>query len=119
MPMEAREQVVLFEPIHSPDIGDYAEQVETAAGKEMNVPLVDMGTLIFFSGNLVVDLMLNTIFAIPEMIMILIGGFLALFPINAYLAVQLKVVIFAIIAIIYVILIIAFVADLRSRGGVT
>lgn len=118
LPDEAKQQIVLFEPVHSPDIDEYAVDVEDTIGKEMNVPLVDMGTLLFFSGNVVVDLMLNTILAIPEMVVILVSGLLYLFPIDVYLAVQLKVFIFAAIAIIYVIMLIAFVADMRSRGGI-
>lgn len=85
----------------------------------MNVPLVDLGTLVFFSGNVVVDLMLNTILAIPEMITILVNGILSLLPISSYVAVQIKVFIFAAISIMYVIMLLAFIADVRSRGGVT
>ncbi len=119
LPPDAKQTIVLFEPEHSPDIGDYAEQVEEQLGKEMHVPLVDMGTLIFFSGNIVIDLMLNTILAIPEMLLMLISGVMALFPINPYLAVQLKLFIFIAIAIMYVIMLLSFIADMRSRGGVT
>lgn len=119
LPPEAKQTITLFEPEHSPDIGRYAEQVEEQLGKEMHVPLVDMGTLIFFSGNIVIDLMLNTILAIPEMLVMLISGILVLFPINPYLAVQLKLFIFIAIAIMYVIMLLSFIADMRSRGGVT
>lgn len=47
-------------------------QVSEGLQKQTNIPVLDLGALIFYSGNILIDLILNFAFAIPEMIGLII-----------------------------------------------
>lgn len=119
LPDAANDQISLFVPTHSVDLEDYADEVRDKADQSMVMPMIDLGALIFFSGNLLIDLMLNMLFAVPEMVMILVSGLMYFAPIDPFLATQIKVFVFAIIALFYIIAIFALLINARSQGGIT
>lgn len=53
--------------------------VQSGLDQQSNVPLIEVGALVFYSGNILVDLILNFVTAIPQMIGLLINGITSLF----------------------------------------
>ena len=58
---------------------DIAGDVQGGLDQQSNVPLVEVGALVFYSGNILIDLILNFVTAIPQMIGLLINGLAVLF----------------------------------------
>lgn len=118
LPSDTLEYVTLIEPEHDIDLETVARDIQSSSERQVNIPVVDLGALVFHSGNIVVDMILNTIFAIPEMITLLINGFLFFFGLQSYLAVHLKLLLWAVITAVYMIAILAFIVNLRSGGQI-
>ncbi len=93
------------------------QKIQESIAKQTNIPIIDIGALVFYSGNIMIDLFMNFFFAVPSMFSILVNFFLSLFPIDVYLALQLKLVIYGFIAIVYLIMLIQFILGLIKGGG--
>ena len=61
---------------------EIAGDVQGGLDQQSNVPLVEVGALVFYSGNILVDLILNFVTAIPQMVVLLINGVATLFGNN-------------------------------------
>ena len=118
MPQDTLEYVSIIQPGHEIELETVARDIQSSSERQMDIPVVDIGALVFHSGNIIVDLILNTIFAIPEMVTILINGFLFFFGVEAFVATQLKLLLWAVIGAIYIIAILAFIMNIRSGGNI-
>lgn len=105
------------EPTANLDVKDISTTIESNIKSQLNIPLVDVGSLVFYSGNIVIDMLINFFTAIPSMITILVSGFFAFFPVDAFIAVQVKLVLWVMAAIIYFLAFLAFIMSIRSQGG--
>jgi hypothetical protein len=114
MPDDTLEYVTIIQPSHEIDLETVAKDIQSSSERQMNIPVVDLGALVFHSGNIIVDLILNTVFAIPEMVTILINGFLFFFGVEAFVATYVKLLLWAVISAIYLIAILAFIMNIRS-----
>jgi hypothetical protein len=90
---------------------NFEEQLQ----RTRNIPIVDIGALIFYSGNAFIDLIVNFITAIPQMATFLLNALIQLFPLEPTLAFYLKLFIEASLTIIYIWLLITFILSLFSR----
>jgi hypothetical protein len=118
MPTEAQDYVTIIQPGRPIDLGSVSKDIQESAERQMQIPLLDLGALVFYSGNIVIDLILNSIFAIPEMITIIANIFFSFFPIDAYIANYLKLFIMAVISAVYILGILAFMMNIRSTGNI-
>jgi len=98
---------------------NFTEKIEAIRNPPINLPFVDTAFILFYSGNLVIDSLINSIFAIPSMFTVLISGFTIFIPIYAPYKAILQLFVYSVIAILYLIGIIAVLLNLRSQGGVT
>jgi hypothetical protein len=93
-------------------------KVSSNLNLQKNIPLIDLGSLLFYSGNFIMDMLLNFITAIPQMISLLImlifGNLINLDP---YILTQINVFSGGIITLIYMIGIIQTLMSIRSRGS--
>lgn len=92
--------------------------IEDTIGEQVNIPVIELGALVFYSGNILIDLMLNFFFAIPEMIGLLIHGFMMLFNVENYLFAQVQLVSMAVLSVLYFIGVVQLLMNIRSRGSV-
>jgi len=58
---------------------DITSDIQGGLDQQSNVPLIEVGALVFYSGNILIDLILNFVTAIPQMIGLLINGIATLF----------------------------------------
>ncbi|RLI71289.1 hypothetical protein DRO97_10015 [Archaeoglobales archaeon] len=118
LPDDMKNYVTIFTPEHNVNLDEVSGQVQESLTEQINLPLIDMGALVFYSGNIIVDLMLNFYFAIPEMISILISGIFMLINPDAYFVTNLKLLAYAAFAVAYTLGILEFLMSIRGRGTV-
>lgn len=95
-----------------------SDQFETAVTSQTNIPIVELGALLFYSGNIIIDLLLNFAFSIPQMFSILLNLFFLVMPIYGNIQLVVTSFFMALISIAYAIGILQFVTNLRSGGSV-
>jgi len=98
---------------------NFTRDVDMIRNPPIDLPLIDTAFILFYSGNLVIDAFLNSIFAIPSMATILVTGLTIFIPIDAQLASYLSLFVYTIIAVLYIIGIIGVIMNLRSSGGIS
>lgn len=111
-------QVELFTDNIGQDVDDIAEDIEGNFENQFNIPVVDLGSLVFFSGNLLADLILNFITAIPNMVNILISAVFLFIPIDAQLQTNIKLFIVVSLTISYMLGTLAFLANMRTGRAI-
>jgi hypothetical protein len=75
MPAESLDYVTSFSDITGTvNLESTSQQIQESVTDQTNIPVVEIGALIFFSGNIIIDLLLNFAFAIPQMLATLING---------------------------------------------
>jgi hypothetical protein len=94
-----------------------ANQINSANTSTLHLPLIDLGALVFFTGNIIVDLLINFITAIPGLVNLLVDALTMLVPLPANLAVQIKLTVYVVATITYLIMLMEFVMTVRSRGA--
>ena len=91
-----------------------AQSLQSGVTNQQSVPLLNLGTLIFYSANIIVNLMVNFFTAIPQMLTIFVDGLFHIFPIAATLQNGIKVTFITIVSIIYFIVIFSFIMSAVS-----
>lgn len=94
-----------------------SSQIQSATQSQLHIPLIDLGSLVFYSGNLIFDLIVNFFTALPGMFNLLVDALCLLFNVPVFLANTLKVAIFTMLSISYFIALISFILSIRSRGA--
>jgi len=84
MPADSLNHVTSFSDLSDRiDVDNVSVAVQDNLERQTNIPIIDIGALVFYSGNILLDLLLNFAFAIPEMIGLLISGLSRLFSFDA------------------------------------
>lgn len=96
---------------------DYNRDIEMIRNPPIQLPIIDQAFILFYTGNIVIDAFLNSLFAIPSMASTLVNGFAIFFPIDPYNQGMLAIFVYALIAILYIIGIIGIIINIRSQGG--
>jgi len=115
--MGSVETVSLFTDNIGPDIEQIGDDINQNFDEQLNIPVVDLGSLVFFSGNLVIDLLLNFITAIPNMVNILISAYFLFVPVEAQLQTEIKEFILVALTVMYTLGLVGFLARSRSSGA--
>ena len=102
----------------SVDLETIGTSFQDAITNQTNIPLLDYGALVFYSGNIILDLVLNFFFAIPEMATMLISAFFMFFPVAGGIQEEITVFLFAFIGVMYIIGLLSFVSNIRSGGDI-
>ncbi len=115
IPDEAKDYVTSFSDLSERiTLEDVSDDVQSSLSRQTNLPVIEFGALLFYSGNIILDLLLNFIFAIPEMITLTINGILLLFEIPNDFINPLQVFISVSIMAMYIIAIIQLLTSIRS-----
>lgn len=95
-----------------------AEEIEGNLTRQTTLPVIELATLVFYSGNIVLDLLLNFATAVPQMLTLLIGTFFLFFRVDAVLANALTQFFFIMFSMIYLLAVVSFLLNIRSQGTV-
>lgn len=96
------------------DMQSIKTQVEEAVEQQTSIPVVELGALVFYSGNILVDLILNFMFAVPSMINLLIGGLMFLISIPTDIMLNVQIFSGVLISVLYFIGVLQLLIGIRS-----
>ncbi|QGH73200.1 MAG: hypothetical protein [Siphoviridae sp. ctjeG17] len=100
------------------DLASVNQDFKQSLSEQRNIPIIDMGALVFYSGNFILDLMLNFAFAVPQMIAMLINGFSLIFGgIDTTILAMIQTFLSLLIGTLYMVGLIQTVTNIRSQGG--
>jgi hypothetical protein len=116
LPDSAKVQIGLFSD-NQINLEDTQNEIEGGLTKQTNLPVIELAALVFYSGNLVLDLLLNFLFAIPEMITLLVNIICIVFSLDKFLITQIQLFSGVLFSIMYFIALIQLVLGLRSGAS--
>lgn len=99
--------------------GDYSENIETIRNPPVDLPFIDTAFILFYTGNLVIDAFINSLFAIPSMASVLVTGFAIFIPLDPAYISTMSLFVYSLIAILYIIGIMGVILNIRSQGGLS
>lgn len=83
IPSDSRNHITSFSSITEDiNLTSVSNKVSGSLESQTNMPIIELGALIFYSGNILLDLLLNFAFAIPEMIGLLFYGLTNIVPLD-------------------------------------
>lgn len=115
LPAESRHYVSSFSDVANEiNLENTSTQIRDSVQAQTNIPVVELGALVFYSGNILVDLLLNFAFAIPEMIGLLINGIMLLLNIDSYIFAIVEIFSAVVVTVLYFIGLIQLLTSVRS-----
>jgi len=81
---------------------------------QQNIPIIEVGALVFYSGNILLDVLLNFLTAIPTMLTLLLRGIMNLLSINSDIWLYFQLFATTIVGALYVVGLIQFLVGVRS-----
>lgn len=115
MPSDTLDYVTGFSDLlGSTDLESVSTTVQESVEQQTNLPVVELGALVFYSGNILIDLILNFAFAIPQMISLIITGLLMIFSIDAYIINYVQLFATVTVTVFYFIGVIQLLTGIRS-----
>ena len=96
----------------------YLQEVSTkmqdSLTSQQNIPIIEFGAVVFYSGIIVLDLLMNFLFAVPEMMTLLMSGISLIINLDSFLVRQLQLFIGVAFSIVYIIGVIQLITSMRS-----
>jgi len=115
MPVDSLQYVTGFSDITGDiSLEGVASDVQDSVQAQTEIPVVELGALVFYSGNILIDLLLNFTFAIPQMLIMVVNGVAMLFSIDSNLLNTLQLFISVLVVIMYSIGLIQLITGVRS-----
>jgi len=99
-------------------IHDIGLNVETLYSRSVGIIVLDLGALVFFTGNAVLDFLINFVTAVPSAITAVLGFAFSFTNLQADVINTVKNSLFMVAVALYVIALIAIILNVRARGGV-
>jgi hypothetical protein len=96
------------------DLEGVSTQVEDSLTRQTDIPVVEVGALVFYSGNILIDLLLNFAYAVPQMIALLIHGLQTLLNIDVQIWAIVQIFASVLITALYFIGLIQLLTGIRS-----
>ena len=90
------------------------QELSGGLASQKNAPIIELGALVFYSGNILIDLITNFIFAIPEMLGLFIAGIGALFNFEPFFLAQVEIMAAGLILSLYILGLIQLLTSIRS-----
>jgi hypothetical protein len=115
MPEEALDYVTSFSDVANEiNLETVSDDVQDSLESQTNVPIVELGALVFYSGNILIDLLLNFAFAIPQMIALLLTGIEMLFDFHTGIAATVQLFATVSVTVFYFFGLIQLLTSVRS-----
>lgn len=99
------------------DLDGFGDKFQSSIEQQRSFGVVEIGALALYSGNILVDLILNFFTALPSMATIIVNGLFMFLNVAAPIKEAALKFVYLIVGIIYLILIITLLLDIRSQSG--
>jgi len=100
------------------DLQEVGEKVQSSVEKQTNIPVVEMGALVFYSGNILIDLILNFIYAIPQMLGLLVNLILMLFNVESQVFAIVEIFAAVVYTVLMLLTLLEMLTNIRAQGNV-
>jgi len=100
------------------DIANVSSDLESSLQSQLNIPLIDLGALVFYSGNIIVDLLLNFLTALPQLITLVIDTIFSIMNVDGNYTLFVQTFLTGMVAIYYFLSLIVMVTNIRGRGSI-
>lgn len=118
IPDVQQQQVIMFTDSQGViSFGTLSSTVQGAVNDQSTIPFLDLGTLIFYSTSILLNLVLNFITAIPQMILLLLVTLFTFLPFTSSLQVSVKEIFLVMITVLYYLLLIFYITAQRTQSG--
>lgn len=115
LPADAKVQVYPYSQLSNDiDIENVNAEIQDTLTRQTDMSVLEVGALVFYSGNILVDLLLNFVYAVPQMIGLLVHGITAMFTLDTYLFAYVEGFAFVVMTALYVIGVIQLLTGVRS-----
>ena len=91
--------------------------IQGAVNNQSSIPFLDIGTLIFYSTSIILNLVLNFFTAIPQMLMMLLSTLFIFLPFNSTIQESIKMIFIVMVTILYYMLLIFYITSQRTQTG--
>jgi len=119
MPTEGIHYVNSFSSLaNEATLTNVSTQIQDSITQQTRIPIIELGALVFYSGNLVIDLLLNFAFALPEMIGLIINGIMLLVNIDSYVFAVVQLFASVVMVVLYFVSLMQLLIGIRTQGGV-
>lgn len=99
------------------NVNQSLNQFESSITSQTELPLTDLGSLTFYSSNIIIDLFLNVFTAIPQMITLLFEILFQFITVSTYIQLQIKITVLGAATLIYYIGLISSIMNMRAGRG--
>lgn len=96
------------------DLETVGSDVQSSLESQTDIPVIELGALVFYSSNIILDLLLNFAFAIPQMFGLLINGISILFNVDSQLFVVVQLFTSVVMIVLYFVGLIQLMTGIRS-----
>lgn len=111
----AGNQILPFQELaNDVDLEGTSAQIEDSLTQQTNIPVIEVGALVFYSGNILIDLLLNFVYAVPQMLGLLIHGITTLFNLDSVIFAYVQIFSSVLITALYFIGLIQLLTGVRS-----
>lgn len=100
------------------DIESISTDLEENLQSQLNIPLIDLGALVFYSGNLLLDLLLNFLTALPQLITLVISTIFGIMNLDSQIPQFVQLFLTGIVTIFYFISLLQLITNIRGRGSI-
>lgn len=118
IPDVQQQQVIMYTDSQGViSFGTLSSTVQGAVNDQSTIPFLDIGTLIFYSTSILLNLVLNFITAIPQMILLLLITLFTFLPFANSIQITVKEVFLVMVSVLYYLLLIFYITAQRTQSG--
>jgi len=96
------------------DLEGISTKLETSLTDQTNIPVIEIGALVFYTGNYLIDLLLNFIYALPQMLGLLVHAITTLFNLDNYIYMAIQTFAMVLMTALYMLGIIQLITGVRT-----
>jgi len=118
MPNATANQVVMFTNSNNViELGTLQSSISQGITDQQNIPLLEVGALVFYSSATILNIMINFFTAIPQMVTLLMTVLFLFIPLGTSLQITLQTWVFAIVTVLYFVALFTFLMGTRTNLG--
>ena len=118
MPNATSNQVVMFTNANNTiELSTLQNSVKSGITDQQNIPLLEVGALVFYSSATILNIMINFFTAIPQMVTLLMAVMFIFIPVSLSLQITLQAWVFGIVTVLYFVALFTFLMGTRTNMG--
>jgi len=100
------------------DIEDVAADLTNSFDNQLNIPVIELGALVFYSGNILVDLLLNFLTALPQLITQVLSILFMITGVDSQVQNYIQLFLTGMVTIYYFMSLLVLLTNIRGRGTI-